>query len=59
MARRHRVGKPTNRASANWLGKQAAGDERVERLRTHPGIGLLTGPALLRTLELWFAFVIN
>jgi transposase len=32
------------------LKKVAAGDERVERLRTHPGIGLLTGLALVHTL---------
>ena len=38
-------------AATNWLGKQAAGDERVERVRTHPGIGLLTGLALVHTLE--------
>lgn len=33
-----------------WLRRQAAGDERVCRLRTHPGIGLLTGLALAHTL---------
>jgi transposase len=38
-------------AATNWLGEQAAGDERVERVRTHPGIGLLTGLALVHTLE--------
>ncbi|MDQ3653326.1 MAG: IS110 family transposase [Acidobacteriota bacterium] len=32
------------------LEKAAAGDERVRRLRTHPGIGLLTGLALVHTL---------
>jgi transposase len=34
----------------NWLEKQAAGDQRIERVRTHPGIGLLTGLALVHTL---------
>lgn len=33
------------------LEKAAAGDERVHRLRTHPGIGLLTGLALVHTLS--------
>jgi transposase len=33
------------------LEKAAAGDERVGRLRTHPGIGLLTGLALVHTLS--------
>ena len=32
------------------LEKVAVGDERVQRLRTHPGIGLLTGLALVHTL---------
>jgi transposase len=32
------------------LEKAAAGDERVRLLRTHPGIGLLTGLALVHTL---------
>ncbi len=32
------------------LEKIADGDERVSRLRTHPGIGLLTGLALVHTL---------
>ncbi len=36
--------------AANWLQQQAAGDERIERLRTHPGIGLLTGLGLVHTL---------
>jgi transposase len=35
----------------NWLEKQAAGDKRIERVRTHPGIGLLSGLALVHTLE--------
>jgi transposase len=34
----------------NWLEQRASGDERIERLRTHPGIGLLTGLALVHTL---------
>lgn len=32
------------------LEKAADGDERVRQLRTHPGIGLLTGLALVHTL---------
>jgi len=38
-------------AATNWLGQQAVGDTRVQRLRTHPGIGLLTGLAVVHTLE--------
>jgi transposase len=34
----------------NWLEQQAAGDQRIERLRTHPGIGLLTSLGLVHTL---------
>lgn len=34
-----------------WLKLQAQGDERVVRLQTHPGIGLLTSLALVHTLE--------
>lgn len=34
-----------------WLTQQAAGDKRIERLRTHPGIGLLSALALVHTLE--------
>ena len=34
-----------------WLEERAEGDQRIERLRTHPGIGLLTGLALVHTLE--------
>ena len=34
-----------------WLDERAKGDQRVERLRTHPGIGLLSGLALVHTLE--------
>lgn len=37
--------------AANWLAQQAAGDARIERLRTHPGIGLLTALGLVHTLE--------
>jgi len=36
--------------TVNWLEQQAAGDQRIERLRTHPGIGLLTGLGLVHTL---------
>ena len=38
-------------AVEGWLEQRAEGDQRVERLRTHPGIGLLTGLALVHTLE--------
>ena len=38
-------------AAADWLTEQAAGDERIDRLRTHPGIGLLTALGLVHTLE--------
>jgi len=33
-----------------WLKQQSQGDERISRLRTHPGIGLLTSLALVHTL---------
>lgn len=35
----------------SWLQLQARDDERVARLRTHPGIGLLTALCLVHTLE--------
>jgi transposase len=34
-----------------WLEQQAQADERVLRLQTHPGIGLLTSLALVHSLE--------
>jgi transposase len=34
-----------------WLERQARPDGRVERLRTHPGLGLLSSLALVHTLE--------
>jgi transposase len=34
-----------------WLEKKAASSAQVERLRTHPGIGLLTALGLVATLE--------
>jgi transposase len=34
-----------------WLKQKAEADSRVQRLRTHPGIGLLTGLCLVATLE--------
>jgi len=34
-----------------WFEQQAGADERVLRLRTHPGIGLLTSLALVHSLE--------
>ena len=33
-----------------WLKQQAADDQRISRLRTHPGIGLLTSLCLVHTL---------
>lgn len=33
-----------------WLSKQAQDDERVMRLQTHPGVGLLTSLVLVHTL---------
>jgi transposase len=38
-------------ASVTWLKQQAANDERISRLRTHPGIGLLTALGIAHTLE--------
>lgn len=35
----------------SWLSKQAAADERVLRVQTHPGIGLMTSMCLVHTLE--------
>lgn len=35
-----------------WLKSRGAADARVQKLQTHPGIGLLTGLALVATLEL-------
>ena len=34
-----------------WLKQQSQGDVRISRLRTHPGIGLLTSLCLVHTLE--------
>ena len=33
-----------------WLKQQSQGDERISRLRTHPGFGLLTALGLVHTL---------
>ena len=33
-----------------WLKQQSQGDERISRLRTHPGIGLLTSLCVVHTL---------
>ncbi|MCU1264554.1 MAG: transposase [Acidobacteria bacterium] len=33
-----------------WLKQQSQGDERISRLRTHPGIGLLTSLGIVHTL---------
>lgn len=38
-------------ACEQWLSEQAAADERVLRLQTHPGIGLLTSLAVVHTLD--------
>jgi len=35
----------------DWLKQQAKGDLRISRLRTHPGLGLLTALGLVHTLE--------
>jgi transposase len=35
----------------SWLDERARGDERVMRLQTHPGVGLLTSLALVHALE--------
>ena len=37
--------------AVGWLKQQAKGDARISRLRTHPGIGLLTALGLVHTLE--------
>src|SRR5215813_9671893 len=34
-----------------WLKQQSQADERISRLRTHPGIGLLTALCLVHSLE--------
>jgi transposase len=34
-----------------WLKQQSAADQRINRLRTHPGIGLLTALCLVHALE--------
>jgi transposase len=34
-----------------WLKQQSQGDQRIKRLRTHPGIGLLTALCLVHSLE--------
>jgi transposase len=36
--------------TVDWLEQQAAADQRIEQLRTHPGIGLLTSLGLVHTL---------
>jgi transposase len=36
--------------TTQWLKQQSQGDERISRLRTHPGIGLLTALGLVHTL---------
>jgi transposase len=38
-------------AAEKWLKEQAAGNEGVQRLQTHPGIGLLSSLGLVHTLE--------
>jgi transposase len=38
-------------ATMQWLKQQSQGDQRVTRLRTHPGIGLLTALCLVHSLE--------
>jgi len=43
--------KPKIETVERWLEEKAAADERVQRLRTHYGIGPLTGLCLAHTLE--------
>jgi transposase len=38
-----------------WLEQQTAEDVAVQRLRTHPGIGLLTSICVRYTLRTWGA----
>jgi transposase len=38
-------------ACEKWLSDQAVADQRVRRLRTHPGLGLLTSLAVVHTLD--------
>jgi transposase len=38
------------RSVERWLKQQARGNDRVARLRTHPGVGLLTSLCLVQTL---------
>ena len=35
----------------HWLQQQSQADERISRLRTHPGVGLLTALCLVHSLE--------
>ncbi len=37
--------------TVTWLKQQAQSDQRIRRLRTHPGIGLLTALTIVHTLE--------
>jgi transposase len=37
-------------SAERWLKAEASGDERIARLRTHPGVGLLTSLCLVHTL---------
>lgn len=37
-------------AVERWLKRQAKGDDRVQRVQTHPGVGLLTSLCLVHTL---------
>ena len=43
--------KPKIETVERWLEEKAEADERVQRLRTHHGIGVLTGLCLAHTLE--------
>lgn len=38
-------------ATMFWLKRESAADQRIRRLRTHPGIGLLTALCLVHALE--------
>src|SRR5713101_7152223 len=37
--------------TVNWLKQQTKDDQRIRRLRSHPGIGLLTALTIVHTLE--------
>jgi hypothetical protein len=46
-----RPAKERHAAVEGWLREQAGEDPRVIKMRSHPGVGLLTSLALMHTLE--------